>query len=121
MPTVAAVLGALDAPAVPDFLKAIDRAISLAVRTLIVDLSRVDFVGISGVLALADAQDRATCNGLAMLLVPDEATAGHTLRATDMADHFHCFPSVQAAAEARRVELAAHDQLEQVRVSSAAG
>ncbi|WP_345351476.1 STAS domain-containing protein [Rhodococcus olei] len=118
-PTVAAPVGDLDAPAVPDFLKGIDRAIGRALRTLIVDLSGVGFLSISGVQALVDVRDRATCTGLAMLLVTDAPTSGHTLRATGMTPHFDCFPSVRAAAEARRGELAAHFHLESVRPGTA--
>ncbi|GAA4485328.1 hypothetical protein GCM10023094_39950 [Rhodococcus olei] len=114
-PTVVAVTGDLDTPAVPDFLEGIDRAVSEAARTLIVDLSRVDFVSISAVQALAEAQDRATCMGLAMLLVPAGPVCVRALWATGMANHFDCFRSVRSAVTARRAELAAHTHLGEVR------
>lgn len=113
-PTVAAVTGDLDAATAPEFLRRIDRATRGTVRTLIVDLSRMGFVGIAGVQALADAQDRASCRGVAMLLVPGGGTAVRALEVTGLAHRFHCFPSVRAAVEARRSALAAHLDLEEV-------
>ncbi|MGW0176336.1 STAS domain-containing protein [Rhodococcus sp. NPDC003322] len=115
-PTIATLSGDLDLPAVPGFVDTINRAIREAERTVIVDLSRVDFVSISGVQALADAQDRANCKGLAMLLVHDGPVLSRPLEVTGMANHFHSFPSVRSAIDARRTELAAHAGLDKVHV-----
>lgn len=110
-PTVAAVSGDLDAVALPTFRRRIDQAInSAAAHTVIVDLSRVGFVSISAVLALADAQDRACRSGVALLLV--SPARPRVLNATGLAAGFNSYSSVRAAIEARRAELAAHLDLE---------
>jgi anti-anti-sigma factor len=112
------VSGDLDTPAIPRFLKWIDDAISEAVRTLVIDLSRVDFVSISAVQALVDVHDRANCNGMALLLVTDGFAADYVLKVTGMADYFTCYPSVRAAVDARRAELISHYNLDMALDSS---
>ncbi|EME23075.1 STAS domain-containing protein [Rhodococcus triatomae] len=108
-PTVASVSGDLDITVLPAFEQAIERAIRDATgRTLIVDLSRLDFLAICGVQALAEAQDDACRHGLAMLLVPPPPPSHRALTATGMTGHFDTHPSVRAAVDARRTALTAH-------------
>ncbi|MFF0817161.1 STAS domain-containing protein [Rhodococcus sp. NPDC003318] len=117
-PTIATITGDLDTPAIGEFTAGIEQAISDAHRTLIVDLTRIDFVSISGIEALADTQHRAECRGLAMLLVPDGPTCTRALKVTGLEHHFRCFDTVRDAVEARRAELAAHTGLDHLRTSS---
>ncbi|MFF0813718.1 STAS domain-containing protein [Rhodococcus sp. NPDC003318] len=113
-PTVASVTGDLDIAAIPQFEDGIDSAIDATGRTLVVDLTRVGFVSVSGVQALAAAQLRADHNGVAMLLVARRGTATRALHATGLTSRFQCFPSVRAAVDTRREELAAHIGLDYV-------
>lgn len=112
-PLVATVTSDLDLPAIPDFEAAVTAAIDEAPGTLVVDLSRVDFVGVPGIGALIAAQDHADRSGVAMLLVPGHRTLRRVLTVVGLADHFTCYPSVRAAVAARRAELAAHADLDE--------
>ncbi|MGW0176368.1 STAS domain-containing protein [Rhodococcus sp. NPDC003322] len=116
-PTIASVVGDVDARVIADFVKGLDKALREARRTVIVDFSHAGFVSIAGVQALAEAQLHADLRGLAMLLVPDESSR-RVLQVVDADQHFRCFPSVRAAVEARRAELSAHVDLDYVLVRS---
>lgn len=112
--TVVALTGDLDAPAVPEFETGVDAAMAGAVRTLILDLSHVGFVAISGVQAVLAVQDRADCKGVALLVVADGWESHPAVKAAGMANRLRCFPSLREAVEARRAELVAHVDLDYV-------
>lgn len=107
-PTIASVVGDVDGRVITDFAEGLKEAISGANRTVIVDLSRADFVSISGMQILVDAQVYADRRGVAMLLVPGGSCSRRVLEVVDGDYHFRCFPNVRAAVEARGSELAAH-------------
>lgn len=111
-PTVVSVTGDLDLSGIPALTKGVDRAIDDAVRTLIIDLTRVGFVAIAGVQALVDAQLRADANGLAVLLVCGRGPVLRALRVTGLLEQFRWFPSIRDAVDARGSELAAHAGLD---------
>lgn len=62
-PTIASVVGEVDGRVITDFAEGLKEAISGANRTVIVDLSRADFVSISGMQVLVDAQVYADRRG----------------------------------------------------------
>ncbi|MGW6693878.1 STAS domain-containing protein [Rhodococcus sp. NPDC054953] len=113
-PTVMALTGDLDAPAIPEFEISVDSAIDEAGRTLIIDLTRVGFVSISGVQALVAAQHHADRGGVALLLATDSWSTHRAMEAGGMAGWFRCFPTVRQAVENRRAELSAHVDLDVV-------
>lgn len=117
-PTIASVVGDVDARGISILREGLSEAIRGANRTVIVDLSQADFVSISGMQALVEAQVCAELRGLAMLLVPDGRSSRRVLEVTNAEDRFRCFPSVRAAVAARRTELAAHVDLDHVLVRS---
>ncbi|MFF0818601.1 STAS domain-containing protein [Rhodococcus sp. NPDC003318] len=113
-PTIASVVGDVDARVIADFAKGLDKALGESNRTVIVDLSLAEFISISGMQVLAETQRHADLHGLAMLLVPGGPGARRVLEIIDADHHFRCFPNVRAAVEARRSELSAHVDLDYV-------
>ncbi|EME22124.1 STAS domain-containing protein [Rhodococcus triatomae] len=116
-PTVLAVTGDIDDVDAKDFATDLALAVHDAVRTLVVDLSRIGTVDASAAATLVDtlldAQARADRGGVAMLVVPDEATWRQAMHLPGgPTTHFRCHPTVRAAVEARRAELASHSDLD---------
>lgn len=111
-PTIASVVGDVDSRVIARFTQGLNEAIDGANRTVIVDLSRADFVSILGAQALVEAQVRADRCGLAMLLVPGWSSLRRVLEIMDAEYRFRCFPNLRAAVEDRRSELAAHVSVE---------
>jgi ABC-type transporter Mla MlaB component len=116
-PTVLAVTGDIDRLDAADFATDLSLAVADAVRTLVVDLTRIGSVESAAgqvlVDALLDAQGRADCGGVALLLVPDEATWRHAMNLPGgPTTHFRCYATVRDAVEARAAELSAHADLD---------
>lgn len=110
-PAVAVVTGDVDATVLPDFTFSLDRAINEAYRPLLVDLSHVDFLSISGVQALAEAQHRAHRRNLSML-VASEGPSRRALAVTGADRVLRCYRTVRDALAARQAELSAHTDLD---------
>lgn len=111
------VTGDIDHLDAADFATDLGLALGDAVRTLVVDLSRIGTVDASAadalVTVLLDAQARAERGGVALLVVPDEATWRQAMHLPGgPTTHFRCFPTVRAAVDARRSELASHADLD---------
>lgn len=116
-PTVLAVTGDIDRLDAADFATDLALAVADAVRTLVVDLTHIGSVepaaGQALVDALLDAQGRADRSGVALLLVPDEATWRHAMNLPGgPTSHFRCHATVRDAVEARAAELSAHTDLD---------
>lgn len=110
-PTVAVVTGDVDVTVLPDFTLRLDRAINEAYRTLLVDLSHVGFLSISGVQALVEAQQRADRRSLAMLIA-SEGPSRRALVVTGASGVLRCNRTVRDALEARQAELSVHTDLD---------
>ncbi|MGW4481243.1 STAS domain-containing protein [Rhodococcus triatomae] len=103
--------GEIDSAVLANFTSGLDRAIDEAVGTLLVDLSQVDFMSVSGARALVDAHRRAEQCGVAMLIA-SEGPSSRTLAVTGIDCVLRCYPTVRDALEARRTELSAHVDLD---------
>ncbi|MFF0813625.1 STAS domain-containing protein [Rhodococcus sp. NPDC003318] len=97
--TVVSVTGDVDETALPAFAHGLDSGIDEAARSVIVDLTRVDFLGLSGLQALAVAKMRADCNRVDLLLVPGGRCVLRPLVVSGLLDRFSRFRSVQAAVD----------------------
>jgi anti-anti-sigma factor len=75
--------GELDAATAPTFAELVTTRLRSAPARLILDLSKVDFIGTAGLSVLAGARLRAEHTGTELVLVPGE-TVRRALEATGM-------------------------------------
>ncbi|MFF0813765.1 STAS domain-containing protein [Rhodococcus sp. NPDC003318] len=98
--TVVRAIGALDAAGVDDFAAAVDTAVRLGCPRLVVDLSEVDFLAISGAAALSDARARTTLAGIEMVLVVTSPWVEHTIVVTGVSSYLPRFGTMLQAFDA---------------------
>lgn len=97
--TVVSVAGDVDEPAVANFTDRIEAGVAEASHSVIVDLTNVEFLGLSGVQALAVEKIRAERSAVEMLLVPGGRGVIRPLTVAGQLDRFLRFGSVREAVE----------------------
>ncbi|MGW6376230.1 STAS domain-containing protein [Rhodococcus sp. NPDC055112] len=93
------IVGPVDAASLPEFVAQLDAGIRKARPCLVVDLSKVTFLSVSGVEALAAARWRAGCEGVDLLLVGGPHCVDRALDVTGTRRRFRTFGSLRLAVE----------------------
>nr|WP_281282328.1 STAS domain-containing protein [Rhodococcus oryzae] len=96
------IAGPLDAASLPEFVAQLDAGIRGSRPSLVVDLSKVTFLSVSGIEALAAARWRAGCDGVDLLLVGGPHCVERALDVTGARQRFLMFTSLQLAVEESR-------------------
>lgn len=100
--SVTCVAGPVDAASLPELVAQLDAGIRGARRCLVVDLSKVTFLSVSGIEALVAARLRADCDGVNLLLVAGPHCVERALDVTGARRRFRTFTSPQLAVEESR-------------------
>jgi anti-anti-sigma factor len=103
--SVATVTGDVDESVRAEFSHTLADAVDDTSNAVVIDLSHVDFLGVSGALALAEVQVRSDLRHRGLLLVPGSPVF-RTLTVMGLLESFRCFPSVQEAVTALRTDEA---------------
>jgi anti-anti-sigma factor len=94
---VITVAGELDLLTAPRLAELVTAQAATAVRTLVVDLSAVTFLGCAGIGALARAQCDLRATGRELRVVTGSGRADRTLRLTGSHREWRCYPELSAA------------------------
>jgi anti-sigma B factor antagonist len=95
--------GEVDMASVPRLGELIEQRLTAAyLRTVVLDLSEVDFLSTGGLEMLLRAQRRAENRGVALYVVPDERCVHRLVQLTGTADRFSLCSSVSEAVAAAR-------------------
>lgn len=89
--------GEVDMLTTPLLGTCLNEQLQAAPAMLVVDLSRVGFLGSSGLAALVTARDEAGAQGVTLRLVSADHAVLRPLNATGLADLFDIYPDLQAA------------------------
>lgn len=93
--------GEVDMASVPHLEELIEQRLTAAyLRTVVLDLSEVDFLSTGGLEMLLRAQRRAENRGVVLYIVPDERCVHRLVQLTDTADRFCLCSSVSEAVAA---------------------
>jgi anti-sigma B factor antagonist len=95
--------GEIDLASVPRLAELIQQRLTAAfLRTVVLDLSEVEFLSTSGLELLLHAQRRAECRGVAMYVVPGGRCVQRLVELTEMTDRFSWRSSVSEAVASAR-------------------
>ena len=100
------VAGELDIATAPRLITALNGAVQEALRSLVVDLSRVDFMDSTGLALLINAHRRLTRRSKGFAVVCPPGPLRRVFEVTDMVDTLHVCPD-RVTAEAAAVPAAA--------------
>lgn len=94
--TVLTVGGEVDMTSAPD-LRAVVSEHTTGGSKLVLDLSRVTFLGSAGLAVLVEASQQTKSRGMALRIVAVERAVTRPLEATGLGDVFSVHPSVESA------------------------
>lgn len=95
--------GEVDMASVPRLGELIEQRLTAAyLRSVVLDLSEVDFLSTGGLEMLLRAQRRAENRGVTLYIVPDERCVSRLVQLTGTEDRFHLCSSVSEAVAAAR-------------------
>ncbi|MEV7098645.1 STAS domain-containing protein [Amycolatopsis sp. NPDC051045] len=89
--------GELDLLTAPRLAELLTARLTTAVRTLVVDLSKVAFLGCAGIGVLARAQCHAQATGRELRVVTGSDHVDRILRLTGLHEDWRCYPELIAA------------------------
>ena len=89
--------GELDIATAPRLISVLNRAVQEALRSLVVDLSEVDFMDSTGLALLINAHRRLTRRRLGFAVVCPPGPLWRVFEITDMVETLHVFPDRDSA------------------------
>ncbi|GHF47650.1 anti-sigma B factor antagonist [Amycolatopsis bartoniae] len=88
------VRGEVDASSVPDLATALEKVWAAAPGRVVVDLSRVTFLGTAGLSALLDARERAEADDFVLRLVGGSRCVDRAVEVAGLAPHLPLSPDL---------------------------
>lgn len=98
---VLAVAGELDLLTAPRLAELLTAPPATTVRTLVVDLSEVAFLGCAGIAVLTQAQCHAQATGRELRIVTGSGRVDRILQLTGLHHEWRCYPELTAALAGR--------------------
>jgi anti-sigma B factor antagonist len=92
--------GELDIATAPRLLGALNRSVAAALKSLVIDLTRVDFMDSTGLALLINAHRRVSKRRLGFAVVCPPGPLLRVFEITDMVDTLHVCPDRASATEA---------------------
>ncbi|TDD39107.1 anti-sigma factor antagonist [Saccharopolyspora elongata] len=92
--------GDLDTATTPRFAELLTPRLASVVDAVVIDLSRLNFLGADALRVLMQAQQRAQARGFGFRLITGPPCVASALRAAGMLDRFDAYPAQAAAVAA---------------------